>query len=124
VSGFTESPSSDPASLKVGSQSGDSLASVLGARVQGHWGRWSPEISAAWQYEFLNPVQSVTNAFAAAPGTAFTVDSSDPGRSWALVNVGTTFAVTPSSDFSVSYDGRFASGYSSSAVVGRWDTRF
>ena len=33
-------------------------------------------------------------------------------------------ARSPSSEFTVKYDGFFASGYSASAVVGRWDTRF
>ena len=124
VSGFSESPASDPTSLNVGASSGNSLASALGARVEGHWGGWKPEASVAWQHEFDNPVETVTNSFIAAPGTSFTASSSDPGRDWAVVSVGTTYAFTPSSEVTVKYDGFFASGYSASAVVGRWDTRF
>ena len=108
----------------MGSGSDNSLASALGVRVEGHWGGWRPELSVAWQHEFDNPVATVTNAFAAAPGVGFTVASSNPGRDWALVSVGTTYAFTPSSEFTLKYDGRFASGYSTSSVVGRWDTRF
>ncbi len=125
VGGFTEtSPTPDPTALIVGASHGDSLAGVLGARVEGHWGAWQPELSLAWQHEFLGPTESVTNAFAVAPGTPFTVASSDPGRDWALVSIGTTYSFTPASQLDLKYEGRFASGYSSSSVVARWDTHF
>jgi outer membrane autotransporter protein len=125
VGGFTESdPSGSGAALKVGSSSGNSLASDLGARVEAKWGAWTPEVSLAWEHEFLNPVLSVTNAFAAAPGVSFTELSSNPGSDWAVVGVGTTYTINPSNAVTLKYDGRFASGYSASAVVGRWDVHF
>ena len=72
----------------------------------------------------MDPVLSVNNAFASAPGAGFTVDSSDPGRDWALVSLGTTYDINPSNQIVLKYDGRFASGYSSSSVVARWDVHF
>ena len=124
VGGFTETPITDPAALKVGGSSGNSLASDLGARVEGQWGAWTPEVSLAWEHEFLNPVLSVTNSLVAAPGVGFTELSSNPGSDWALVSVGTTYTFNHSNAFTIKYDGRFASAYSASAVVGRWDVHF
>ena len=100
------------------------MASVLGERLESRWGAWWPELALAWQHEFLDPVQSVTNTFAAAPGVGFTVLSSDPGRDWALVSLGTTYMVNPSNAVSLKYAGRFANGYSSRSVVARWDVTF
>ena len=126
VGGFTESdPNGSGAALTVGDASGDSLASVVGARVTGHWGGWKPELSVAWQHEYLDTVQTVHNSLVAAPGApGFTASSSDPGRDWALVGLGSAYSFNPTSEFMLKYDGRFASDYTSHSVVARWDTHF
>jgi len=45
-------------------------------------------------------------------------------RDSALVGLGSTYAFTASSEFTLKYDGRFASDYSSHSLVARWDTHF
>ena len=86
---------------------------------------WRPELAVAWQHEYLDTVQTVHNSLVAAPGApGFSVASSDPGRDFALVGLGATYAVNPANDFMLKYDGRLAGDYSSHSLVARWDTRF
>ena len=86
VGGFTESdPNGSGVALAVGDVSGDSLASVVGGRVAGHWGEWSPELSVAWVHEYLDTVQTVHNSLVAAPGApGFRSQAPIPGatRPW------------------------------------------
>ena len=126
LDGFTESdPNGTGAALKISDSDASSVASVLGLRVSGNWGGFKPELSVAWQHEYLDTVQTVHAAFASAPGgSGFNVLSSDPGADSFLVGVGGTYQINARNDLTVKYFGQFTSGYTANDVVARWTSKF
>jgi outer membrane autotransporter protein len=130
IDSFTEKdPEGTGAALHVHSSDGNSVASLLGLRLGGDWmfgsGVFTPDISIAWMHEFDDTTQTVKSSFAdAPPGSDFKVVSAKTARDSAVVNVGGTFGLTEGVDFSIIYDGRYSSDYSSSALIGRLGYKF
>jgi outer membrane autotransporter protein len=78
----------------------------------------------AWQHEFDDTTQTVNASFADAPGSNFSVLSSNTPRDWAVVEAGVTYFVNPNNKFSVLYNGFLNQDYTSNSVVGRWTTKW
>jgi autotransporter-associated beta strand protein len=66
---------------------------------------FAPELHLAWQHDFGDVNQVVTQTFIAAPATPFTVVGVHPGRDAALVGAGLTVAFDPQSSLFANYDG-------------------
>lgn len=126
VQSFTEKdPNGTGARLKVKGADANSVATTLGVRVNGHWGAFQPEMALAWQHEFADTTQTVHMSYADAPnGANFNVISSDPGADALLLGLGGTYAVNPSNDVVVRYNGTFLKGYVSHEVIARWTSKF
>jgi len=95
------------ADLDVAAADADSLASLLGVRASGRLTLGGvtliPEASVIWQRELLSPGESVTAAFAAAPGVAFTTEGVQFGRDTALLAAGVSGAASERTSLFVDY---------------------
>ena len=63
-----------------------------------------------WVHEFADTVQSMTAAFASAPGPDFTVWGAGVPRDSALVGFSATVGISDNSSIFVSYDGELGGG--------------
>jgi autotransporter-associated beta strand protein len=90
IQGFDETGSLEP--LHVESQTGSSLRSRLGLRVEhtDHVGRYTvnSSLSAEWQHEFLDDELAFDSRFANRAGDLFTVHGPKIGRDSALLTAG------------------------------------
>ncbi len=85
------------------------------ARVEGGGGRyvfgdgmiWSPYARVSWVYEFERE-RSISAAFIALPGSAFTVDGPRAAADAARVDLGSQFAITHNVALFGSFDGEFS----------------
>ena len=112
--GFTETGSS-PYNLSVASQSTTSVRTTFGADFNASvdLGNGMPldlGLRLGWVHEFGDTVQSMTAAFASAPGADFTVFGATPQRDSALVGFSATARITDNSSIFVSYDGELGGG--------------
>ncbi|MCX5517845.1 autotransporter domain-containing protein [Kaistia defluvii] len=112
--GFTETGSS-PYNLVVASQSATSVRTTFGADFTASFdlGNGVPlDLGSrlGWVHEFADTAQSMTAAFAAAPGADFTVWGAGVPRDSALVGVSATARIRDNSSLFVSYDGEFGGG--------------
>jgi len=130
LDGFTEDdPQRTGAALEVHDADADSVASVLGVRLDADLamgsGVFTPVVSVAWMHEFGDTVQKVDMSFAGAPsGADFTVESSEVARDSVLVDAGAKFAMDENFDFGLFYNGQFNEDYSSNAVTARIGYKF
>ena len=125
LNGFTESdPHNTGAALKVSGSDADSVASVLGLRVNGTWGAWRPELALGWEHEFANNAQTVHVSFAGAAGSNFSVVGTDVGADALVLDAGTTYVLDEATDISVRYVGRWQSDYDAQSVMGRFTLKF
>ena len=125
LNSFTENDDGTGAGLNIHDSNGTSVATRLGARFSTTaWGAWRPELMVAWQHEFDDTTQTVNASFADAPGSNFSVLSSNTPRDWAVVEAGVTYFVNPNNKFSVLYNGFLNQDYTSNSVVGRWTTKW
>lgn len=129
LDGFTESDGSDTgAALKVDNSDADSVASVLGLRLDADMamssGVFTPSVSVAWMHEFGDTEQTVDASFADAPGSDFSVIGSEVARDSVLVDAGANFAMDDTFDLGVFYSGQFNENYSANAVSARLGYRF
>ena len=124
LGGFTErDPNNTGAALRVGSNDDTQTATLVGARFNGIWGYFRPEVAVAWQHYYDTTVD-VKASFAGAHGSNFTVRSSDIGNDGVYVDAGLGYALGPSSDLSVRYTGQFLDNYDSNSVMGRFTWKF
>ncbi|HLJ65627.1 MAG TPA: autotransporter domain-containing protein [Stellaceae bacterium] len=84
--------------LGVASQSQESLAGILGARLEQGFalesGKLRAGLSVAWSHDFLSLAPHVNESFIAAPGSGFTLTGADPGSDAALLGVGVAYDVS------------------------------
>ncbi len=91
VDGFSEIglPGAD---LSVNQNESDSLRSRLGGRVsyavQDGEMTFTPHLSASWQHEFLDQSRGITSQFDGVGAGSFVVNTPNPSRDSALVDVG------------------------------------
>jgi len=91
VDGYTETglPGAD---LTVNENQSDSLRSLLGGRVSYTVKSGSllfvPHLSAGWQHEFLDQSRGITSQFNGLGAGSFTVNTPNPSRDSALVDIG------------------------------------
>jgi len=114
---FTET-GGGAATLRVTRDNAEQLASSLGARVAmridlGASGTLVPEAHAIWQHDFLGERQTVGEAFAAAPGTGFSVISSSFGRDSGRLGLGATLELNPATSLFIDYDAQVQGGFTS-----------
>jgi len=116
---FTES-GAGTADKSVNSSSGDSIQSILGARLSTRMqmsnGVLVPEGRIAWAHELGNQNMTVTNAFTGSPGSAFAINGAVIDRDSLLVGVGVGWELSPSTKLYLDYDGRFNSDYTQNAI--------
>jgi uncharacterized protein with beta-barrel porin domain len=123
-SSFTErDPNDTGAALRVGSNDNTQTATLVGGRFNGTWGYFRPEVAVAWEHYF-DTTLDVKASFAEAPGSNFTVRSSDIGSDGVYVDAGLAYAFGPSSELSVRYIGQFLENYDSNSVMGRFTWKF
>jgi uncharacterized protein YhjY with autotransporter beta-barrel domain len=106
VNSFTET-GAGAADLAVSSQSADSLRARVGGHVvyQAHTGSvlFQPNLTLAYQHEFLNDPFGLTSQFD-IPGTSpFTIQGTNPGRDTALIGLGLTTTLDNSLSLSLNY---------------------
>jgi uncharacterized protein with beta-barrel porin domain len=126
LDGITESdPGHSGAALRTSGSSGDSVSTLLGLRYNGAWGAWRPQVAVGWQHEYDDTFQTVNASFADAPsGSNFQVVGTDLGRDAVVVDVGTTYLINASSDFSVRYYSTWLDRYDAQSVMGRFTWKF
>jgi uncharacterized protein YhjY with autotransporter beta-barrel domain len=90
VDGYTESGSI--ADLSVNEQDADSLRSRLGGRISfafSHYGvSFTPHLDATWQHEFMDQSRGITSQFNGGGVGSFSVQTTNPSRDSALVDLG------------------------------------
>jgi outer membrane autotransporter protein len=78
--------------MTVSQNESDSLRSSLGGRlayaIEDHGIIFTPSLSAAWQHEFLDQGRGITAAFDGIGAGSFSVQTPNPSRDSALVDVG------------------------------------
>jgi uncharacterized protein YhjY with autotransporter beta-barrel domain len=117
------------AALAVNSQSADSLRSRLGAHVifQTNTGDvlLQPNITAAWQHEYLNDAADITSSFADFNSSPFNTRTTAPSRDSALLGVGLTATLNNSLSLYINYMADVgADDYFAQSVYGGVKTRF
>jgi fibronectin-binding autotransporter adhesin len=91
VDGFTETglPGAD---LTVNQDEADSLRSSLGGRltyaIRDGGIVFNPHLSASWQHEFMDQSRGITNQFSSLGAGSFVVQTPNPSRDSALIDVG------------------------------------
>lgn len=124
--GFSEQGGT--AALSGTGLSDSTLYSTLGARFA--WelptvGTTTGAVTAhaGWRHAFGESTADTRMAFVAG-GDAFTIAGGKPARDSAVVGLGVSFAPTPASTVSVSYDGQFGDGNAAHGVKAGWSLRF
>jgi outer membrane autotransporter protein len=130
LDGFTEKdPLHTGAALTVHGSDADSIASVLGLRLDSEYvmgsGTLYPEVSVAWTHEFGDTHQTVNMSFAdGPPGANFRVVGSDVARDAVVIDAGARMVINDSFELGLFYDGWFSGDYTSNAVTARFGYRF
>ncbi|MFO1123816.1 MAG: autotransporter outer membrane beta-barrel domain-containing protein, partial [Hyphomicrobiales bacterium] len=130
LDGFTEKdPLHTGAALTVHGSDADSVASVLGLRLDSEYvmgsGTLYPEVSVAWTHEFGDTHQTVDMSFAdGPPGANFRVVGSDVSRDAVVIDAGARMVINDSFELGLFYDGWFSGDYTSNAVTARFGYRF
>ncbi len=87
-----------PTALDIQNQTGESLRSQLGieARYALRTGSiiLTPHVSASWQHEFLDDSQGITSQFNQVGAGSFTVQTTNPERDSAFIDIGLDAQVT------------------------------
>jgi len=100
----------------------DSLQTSLGVRASTTFqvgdGWLTPEVRAAWQHEFLDQQQTITNAFVVNPGTTFQIRGPQFSRESGIIGAGLTYTISPSAKVFVDYDFKANSDFTSHMVSG------
>ncbi len=109
VDGFTEIGA---AALIVSADKADSFRSSLGARFRydmlSAWGKWTPELRASWQHEFLDKERDVRASFVdqTLPGN-FATTAAGSGTDFGVIGAGLTANVGDRTQLSAGYDFKF-----------------
>jgi outer membrane protein OmpA-like peptidoglycan-associated protein len=104
----------------------DSLQTSLGIRASTRFqvgnGWLMPELRVAWQHEFLDQAQQITNAFAINPGSTFNIRGAVLSRESGVIGAGLTYTVSPSAKLFVDYDYKANSDFTAHMVSAglRW----
>ena len=121
IDGFTEEGSMAP--LHIESQSADALRTRLGAglRYRGHVPPTltfvTPEISIAWQHDYLDNSLAVKSRFASGAGNVFTVHGPELGSDSIIMSLGLTVQWKPTVGTYLHYTMQSGpSGYEANAV--------
>jgi uncharacterized protein with beta-barrel porin domain len=124
--GFTEQGGAS--ALSSNDLTDDTLYSTLGVRLA-----WAlPTVGtvegalnahAGWRHAFGASNASSEMAFVSG-GDGFNIAGAKPARDSAVVGLGVSFAPTPASTISVSYDGQFGDGDAAHGVKAGWSLRF
>jgi uncharacterized protein YhjY with autotransporter beta-barrel domain len=90
VDGYNESGS--VADLSVNREDSDSLRSRLGGRISSVFSNYGvnfmPHLDASWQHEFLDQSRGVTSQFNGFGGGSFNIQTENPSRDSALIDLG------------------------------------
>ena len=129
LDGFTEDDGDGTgAALEVHDSDADSVASVVGLRLNGDMaagsGVFTPALSVAWMHEFGDTAQSVNMSFADVSGSTFSSTGSEVARDSVLVDAGATFSMDDTFDLGLYYNGQFNEDYSANAVSARLGYKF
>ena len=127
ISGFDES--GDAAALRIASQSQNSLQSRLGGRFGFHKKVRgiviTPEVSAAWQHEYINKGVSVDSRFVNGAGNTFTSSGPTLGADSLVTGVGVSVEWTPTIGTFLNYSTEFGiAGYEPHTINGGVGFRF
>lgn len=125
---FTEKDDGTGAALDVHESDANSVASVLGIRLDGDMvmgsGVLTPSVSVAWMHEFEDTPE-VDASFESAPsGADFTVIASEVARDSIVIDGGAKYDVNGSVNFGLYYSGQFNEDYSSNAITARLGYKF
>ena len=90
IDSFTETGS--PGALNVANEANDSLRSLLGFRLNyeesSHGLIFHPHLNASWQHEYINQSRGISASLSAAGGGSFDVQTAEPSRDSALIDLG------------------------------------
>jgi outer membrane autotransporter protein len=78
---------------------------------------------AGWRHAYGESTADMQMAFVSG-GDSFNIAGAKPARDSAVVGLGVSFAPTPASTVSVSYDGQFGDGDAAHGVKAGWSLRF
>jgi len=113
VDGYTET-GAGAANLTVSSQSIDTVATSIGAKVSStyytSWAKIIPEAKLVWEHNFADDAITTT---ASLGSVSFTTHGTRVSSDGAKLAVGTTFTRDDRLSASIQYDGDYRSGYSS-----------
>ena len=109
------------ADLAVAGSSEDKVQSILGAkmtqRIDVESGAVKPSLRLGWAHEFTNPNSSITESFAAIPGSGFTLTGASTGRDLALLGAGVSYETPERWSVSARYDAAFGQHIADHAVA-------
>ena len=109
--------------MKVNNRQTSSLVSELGLRVAGAFptanGRFIPEVSAAWQYDFDIDDRAITASLAGTPTAAFTVPGQGLERNSAILRGGISYVENGGVTFSWKYSADLGGDHTAQAVSGQ-----
>lgn len=119
LKGFSETGSLAP--LIFPDQHQESLRSELGARIAYtaafNGMTITPQVSVAWQHEFMDNMQYMTSNFIGGSGPSFSVRGPDMKRDRVVLSAGLTAQITPAVAVYGFYDGHLgSSNYKSNQV--------
>ena len=99
----------------------DSVQTSLGARVSTDvtvgGAVLVPEVRAVWEHEFADDRSTITNAFALAPSSPFTIQGIKFGRDAAVIGGGVAYDATNKVKLFIDYDAKLQDNYTGHAVT-------
>lgn len=128
VDSFTEN-GAGAADLTVNAQHADSVRSRLGGQIaySVHSGPvlFQPNVSLAWQHEYLNDSAGITSQFSIPGSSPFTIQTASPSRDSALLSLGATATLDNSMALYLNYFLDVgAEDYYAQSVEGGFKARF
>ncbi len=117
---FTET-GADSMNLTVGTQTTNSLRTVLGAQLgasidAGWQGKLNLLFRMGWSHEYADLTRPVTSAFAGAPALTFTTQGAMAPRDGVVLGLGANTIVSENTSLYFRYDGNLAGGNTNHAL--------
>lgn len=123
-----EESGADDLNLRIGDRQTDFLVSELGLRLRREFstrnGRFLPEVSVGWKYDYDIDDQIVTTSFAGSPNVAFRIEGQDAEQNALVLGAGLTFQHKGGLGTSLRYNGELRDDYCAHGIIGEIMYRF